>query len=364
MSLKILVISDYRNTFSTRPEAEIFIDLALRGFHIDIMTYGEAEYVPRFEEHGIRVIDFHPQKKMDRGEISFIRDHLREGGHHIIHLFNGVAMVNGIQAAKKLATKIVLYRGFAGHVHWYDPTAYFKFLHPAVAKIVCNSKAVEDSLQRQLFFDKSKTEVILKGHDVRWYDDIKPLSLNTELQLPYNAFKVILVANDRPIKDIPTFLKASYFIPNDLPIYFIVVGKNTENKRNLPIIENSPNRSKIKLAGFYKNALGLVRDADVAVLISLSESFPKAAVEAMAMQRAVIVTQIPGNRELISDPGQGFKIPLKSPKVLAEKILELYHNPQLRQDMGQAARQQIDRLGHRTTVQRYAQLYQRLAEVK
>lgn len=361
MPPKILVISNYRNTFSVRPEAETFIALARMGFEIDIMTFPDAAYISRLEEAGIRVIRFHPEKKLDKKEISFIRETLQEGGHDILHLFNGRAMVNGIQAAKNLPVKIALYRGYAGNVHWYDPTAYFKFLHPAVDKIVCNSRAVEESLHSQLFFTKDKTQVIIKGHDIAWYDQVEPVSLQQEFDLPPGAFTVMLVANDRPVKDVPSFLRATALIPTDLLIYYILVGQNMDNKVNLPLIENNPNRAKIKLAGFRRDVPQLVAGTDVFALTSLKEGFPKAVVEAMALKRAVVITDIPGHRELLHDGQQGFKIPVKSPELLAEKIVEYYHNPQLRQQMGEAARNYIrDEISLDNTVKEYAQLYREM----
>ena len=72
--MKILVISNYRPYHTARPEAEIFIGLAKLGVEIDIMTYGDAAYFEKFKEAGINAIDFHPEKKMDKGEIAFIRN--------------------------------------------------------------------------------------------------------------------------------------------------------------------------------------------------------------------------------------------------------------------------------------------------
>jgi len=109
--MKILVISNYRPFHTARPEAEIFIGLAKLGVEIDIMTYGDAKYFEIFKEAGINVIDFHPEKKMDKDEIAFIRKHLIEGKHDVIQLYNNPAAVNGIQAAKGLPVKVILYRG-------------------------------------------------------------------------------------------------------------------------------------------------------------------------------------------------------------------------------------------------------------
>ena len=74
--MKILVISNYRETVSVRPEAELFIGLKRAGLDVAIMTYPDAEYVEKFREAGIRVIGFHPEKKLDRQAIKTIRAEL------------------------------------------------------------------------------------------------------------------------------------------------------------------------------------------------------------------------------------------------------------------------------------------------
>ena len=110
--MKILVISNYRPYHTARPEAEIFIGLAKLGVEIDIMTYGDAEYFKKFKDAGINVIDFHPEKKMDKGEIAFIRNHLLEGKHDIIKLYN--KNLDKIEKNYQLA-KIVMESGY-----WWD----------------------------------------------------------------------------------------------------------------------------------------------------------------------------------------------------------------------------------------------------
>ncbi|HHM21025.1 MAG TPA: glycosyltransferase family 1 protein, partial [Bacteroidetes bacterium] len=82
--MKILVISNYRETASVRPEAELFLGLKKSGVEVDIMTYGDAQYVEKFKSAGIRVIDFHPEKKLDKKEIKRIREELIEARPDIL----------------------------------------------------------------------------------------------------------------------------------------------------------------------------------------------------------------------------------------------------------------------------------------
>ena len=361
MSIKILVISDYRSFTSSRPEAEVFIKLKRLGVDVTIMTYAGCEYAVKFKEEGIHVIYFHPEKKFNKPEIKRIREELINGKHQILHLFNSKAIINGIRAANNLPVKVVLYRGYTGNINWYDPTAYLKFLHPRVDKIVCNSKGVEEHIQSQLFFDKRKTITINKGHLLEWYKDITPLDLS-ELGVPKGAFVVTCVANARPVKGISYLLKAFHDIPTDHPIHLVLVGRRIDTKKNLDIINNSPNKDKIHLIGFRNDSLRVVAASYCFVMASIhGESITKAVMEAMALGIAPIITDIPGNRELVINNESGLVVPSRKPKEIAQAILELYNDRELCNKLGENARNRIDtRFNNNYTAKKTKEMYEEL----
>ncbi|MCB9337349.1 MAG: glycosyltransferase family 4 protein [Lewinellaceae bacterium] len=365
MPIKVLVISNYRETASVRPEAELFIGLKKAGLDIEIMTYGDAWYVEKFRAAGIKVIDFHPQKKLDKAEIRRIRETLVHGGHHILHLFNSKAIINGIQAAKGLPVKVVLYRGYAGNIHWYDPTAYFKYLHPRVDKITCIAEAIEDYLKGQLFFKKEKAVTIHKGHDLSWYQNIKPLDLSG-FNIPENAFVATCVANARPMKGIPYLIQSSYYLPPELPIYYILVGKNLNVGKAAILVKNSPHKDKIYFTEYRNDALHIVAASDVFVLSSIyGEATTKAVIEAMSLGKTPVITDIPGNRGLVVNEQCGLVVPPRNPKGIADAILKLYHHRDLCKKYGVEARKHImEHFNIRNTVEKTRQLYEQMVSKK
>jgi L-malate glycosyltransferase len=343
MPLKILAISNYRDFHTARPEAEIFIGLARRGHQVHIMTYGDAAYADKFREAGIKVIDFHPRKKFDKGEIAFIRKELIKEGHDVIHLFNGKSIINGIRAAKGLAVKVVLYRGYTGNIHWYDPTAYLKFLHPRVDGIFCNSIGVENLIRSQLFFRKKKARTINKGHRTEWYQAYDPINLKAELNLPEDAFLVVNVANNRKMKGIPYLLEAITKLPSDLPVHLLLVGRDMDLEPNLKILEHSANKHKVHFLGFRKDALNVVASCDVFVLSSLfGESITKSVIEAMSLGIAPIITDIPGNSELVVNGKSGVVVPLKDGAAIARSILTLFKDRDLLDSIRRNAKLHIE----------------------
>lgn len=359
---RILVISNYRGFHTARPEAETFIGLARLGFRIHIMTYEDAPFTEAFLNAGITVVNFHPEKKGSRSEIRFIRKYLVDEGINIMHLFNNAAIINGIQAAKNLPVKVVLYRGYEGNVHWYDPLAYLGFLHPRVDKIICNSQGVEEYLSRQLLFSKGKTITINKGHRSEWYENIPPADIRAELQLPADSFLVVNVANNRKFKGIPFLLEAFNRLPPELPIYLILIGKHMDSSRNLSIIRKGGKGDHIKILGFRKDALNLVAACDVFALSSLyGESITKSVIEAMALKVAPVITDIPGNRELVVDGVNGLVVPARNVQAMSEAILKLYHHRALCKTFGSNSHKHLrEKLNLDQTIAQTKALYESL----
>lgn len=366
LAMHVLVISDYRSFHTVRPEAEIFIGLAAKGIKVSIMTYADASYATIFREHGIEVIDFHPEKKFNLKEIEFIRNYINNNNVNIIHLFNSKAIINGIQAAKNTNARIVLYRGFTGHIHWYDPSMYLKYFHPAVTAIQCNSVGVKQLFESQLFFKKSKLFAINKGHKTEWYSDTIPIDVRKEFNLPEDSFVLINVANNRKMKGIPYLLEAIGALPQEIPAFLILVGRDMDTPENLRILEKSNKKNRVIFTGFRPDALRLTAGSDVFVLSSLfGESITKAVIEAMSLGVPALITDIPGNIELIEDNKSGIRVKSQSAEALCDGIIQFWKNgPQKRKEMGIAARNYIDRvLNTENTVNGVLDMYNSITSI-
>lgn len=363
MKLKVLVISDYRDYISARPEAELYIGLQKAGLDVTIMTYPGTAWAKEFQAAGMLVIEYHPQQKRSRTAINYIRSVVREGGYHILHLYNSLASSNGIPAAKGLPVKVLLYRGYTGNVHWWDPTMYFKYLHPRVDKIFCITKEIENIFKRNTLFGKHKAVTIVKGHNPVWYQHVQPVSSFEQWGVPKDAFVVICVANVRPMKGIPYLLKATQELPAGLPIHFVFIGAGFDRKEIQQLIQQSTYRTQIHCIGFVPDPLPLVAAAQVFVLPSVKgEGLSKATIEAMALGVAPVVTSIPGNTDIVVHEQSGLLVPPADPSALAAAILRLYQEEPVRRQLAVQARQRIETDFHiNTTIREMKRLYEELA---
>jgi len=361
MPIRVLVISNYRSLHTARPEAAIFLGLAKLGLDIHVMTWGDSSFVPQFKEAGITVVDFHPTKKFDRKESDVIRQYVIDHQIDVMHLFNSPAIINGIRAANGLSVKVVLYRGYTGNIHWWDPTAYFKYLHPRVDAIFCNSIGVKELFDRQLFFKKSKAVTINKGHDLAWYN-YPPIDIRSELGISKEALLLVTVANNRRMKGVPYLLKAMSLLPSGLDIHLLLAGRDMDTKQNLAILKRGTYEGNVHFLGFRRDVLNVEAACDLFVLPSIiGESITKSVIEAMSLGVGAIISDIRGNVELVDHGVNGLVFPSKNAKALSDAILKVYNDRSLVAQFGEESKKRVATvLSSEQTVKRTKKLYEDL----
>lgn len=105
---------------------------------------------------------------------------------------------------------------------------------------------------------------------------------------------------------------------------------------------------QIYFGGYIENTRvpDALREMDVFLLGSRmqSESFGVAAVEAMACGLPVIATRVSGFKEVMEDEKTGFLVPVDDATGMAEKMLTLYKDTELREEMGANGRNRVELL--------------------
>jgi glycosyltransferase involved in cell wall biosynthesis len=102
--------------------------------------------------------------------------------------------------------------------------------------------------------------------------------------------------------------------------------------------------------------------SDGLVLPSLWEGTPNVVLEAMASGLPVVVSDLPGIREFISDGVNGFLVKPQDVDDLANKLLRVVRDQALRRRVGESAQQTISKmnLGWEQVAKRYSEIYQKI----
>ena len=111
--------------------------------------------------------------------------------------------------------------------------------------------------------------------------------------------------------------------------------------------------------GEVPDVRAIVGRADVVVLPSYREGIPRALLEAAAMGKALIATDSVGCREVVDEGVNGLLVPVKDAEALARAMVHLLHDPAMRDRMGKAGRDKMQReFDERIVVEKTLKVYQ------
>lgn len=116
---------------------------------------------------------------------------------------------------------------------------------------------------------------------------------------------------------------------------------------------------RLRFLGHRDDMAEVLSAADLVVMPSLyGEAFPRAVIEAMAVGRPVVATDVGGTREAIDEGVTGHVVPPGDAEALADRIARLAGNEAMRAAMGQAARHRAEeRFGIEANVRATERLY-------
>ena len=104
--------------------------------------------------------------------------------------------------------------------------------------------------------------------------------------------------------------------------------------------------------------------ADVVVMPSYAETFGMVALEAMACARPVLASRVGGLAYLVQDGKTGYHVQEGRPNELAQRLVELLSNSELRERMGEAARKVAEKYLWSKTAGEIIELYKTIVKLK
>jgi glycosyltransferase involved in cell wall biosynthesis len=197
----------------------------------------------------------------------------------------------------------------------------------------------------ELGTEPQKINLVYFGTDT---DKFKPAQRNKKLQEELGIVDsptVISLRSLEPIYDIETLIKSIPPVLKEIPeAKFVIAGggsqevKLKELARSLGILES------IRFVGLIPNEEipQYLASSDIYVSTSHSDAGLSAATaEAMACGLAVVVTEFGDNERWVKNGENGFIVPLKEPRTLAEKIIYLLRNEDVKMEFGRRNRKII-----------------------
>ena len=126
-------------------------------------------------------------------------------------------------------------------------------------------------------------------------------------------------------------------------VRFVIVGEGMDRDRLEKLAGEIGVRSRLTFTGFAGDIRPWLSRVDVVAIPSLQEGFPMITLEAMAMAKPIVATNISGIDEQLCHSRSALLVPPGSVSALSEALSTLARNRQLAQELGKEARCVVER---------------------
>lgn len=168
-----------------------------------------------------------------------------------------------------------------------------------------------------------------------------------------NPFNIGYLGQPGPDKGLKYLIEAWSFL-NYQDSTLILAGRGTESLSDF--INKYATRGKYHLMGWVDNKADFFNCISVYIQPSVTEAFGIEILEAMSYGRPVISSDGAGASDLIEDGKNGFIVPIRDPKAIANKIEYLRNTPNLT-GMGISARETSEKYSWDKIRQNYVELW-------
>lgn len=347
--------------------------LAMKSQGIEVIAAApwEEKYARGFERHGIRLLNV-PVRMWSTnplGELAVVIHMLRlyrQERPDAVHCFALKANIYGSIAAH-LAGVPVIINTFTGLGHTFIKGKLLQRIAVALLRLALKRPAwaiFQNPDDQRLFHDRGlardrSTLILGSGIDTNSYvpsPEVNSLP-SAEKKVRFLMFSKLLWSKGlREYVDAATLLQARLRATgHDGSVACVLLGGARKGNPSgvhaewlghpdmAPVewLQDVAARGDVEWLSHDEEILRHIHEADVVVLPSYREGFPRSLLEGMACGKPIITTDVPGCREAVADGINGLLVPVKNADRLADAMLTLAEDVDLRRRMGQAGRERV-----------------------
>lgn len=233
-----------------------------------------------------------------------------------------------------------------------------RWMYNRYKRVICVSQKTEDNLRQYIGSSKAQISTINNGVDVSKYANALA-SGDLEKSAPASR-KLLMVAAFRWEKDQDTIIRALNYLPETFNLF--LVGKGVREPELKALAKSEGVEARVHFMGVRSDVPELLHAADYIVMSSHLEGLSLSSVEGMSACKPFIASNVDGLREIVK--GAGILFEHGNAQALANEILRLETNPELRTQTANACANRARQYDINTMADAYAKLYTELNHEK
>lgn len=257
--------------------------------------------------------------------------HFLKNNYDIVHahMFWG----EKVAAIPAKLTKCKLYfneHGLGIWRKWYH-TAIMRFISLFADKIINSCNATKNNRIKLDKIPQKKLITIYNSFDLEKHKI-------ENMKISKKKFTIGFLGRFHSVKRIPLFLRLADLLKDKIDNFeFVLVGDGEEKDNIIKELKEKYIDKYFVMPGFIINPIQYIKQFDIFFLPSEREAFSVALLEVSSQSIPSIVFDVGGNGEIIKDGETGFVLKNNDIQGAFEKILFLYSNPDVKNQMGHKA---------------------------
>jgi glycosyltransferase involved in cell wall biosynthesis len=279
-----------------------------------VLSFTDGPMINRLKEMDIPVHIIPTTKPFDFTKWKEVKRLLQKEKVQLVHAHGTRANSNVLWAARSLGIPVIY------TVHGWS-------FHPDQGKIVrtirvmgeryLTSKSdvnisVSASNQKtgKIHMGTFESIVINNGIDLEKFDPARPKkNIRGELGIPTDAVLILFIARFTSHKQPLTLIRAfAEALTQNARLHLLMVGDGDQKEEALALVHELKIEKNISLEKFRQDVPDVLAAADIFVLPSLWEGLPIGLLEAMAMGKAIIASEVDGTSEIVRHNENGWLI--------------------------------------------------------
>jgi glycosyltransferase involved in cell wall biosynthesis len=309
-------------------------------YDVSIVALSPGSAVRKLQRAGFAVLVI--DEPDDAIAVGALAAHLAEVRADVVH--------SHMYRAETVATRAVIALGEIGHRQPYvvstvhssrvrsaEDRQTLRDLTPHMDQLIAVSRMIERKIH-----DEGRTgapvRLIYNGVDLSRYDHQEPCcTLPEEYGMEPGSQIVGVVARLEPEKGHPTLLEAWPLVLRAVPdAYLLIVGEGSRRETLEALARELRVAHRVVFTGRRDDVPAVTAALDVAVLPSYREAQGLSILEAMALSRPVVASNVGGIPEMITDGETGLLVPPHDAEALATGIIRLLRDHPFADTIGRA----------------------------
>jgi len=318
-----------------------------------VLSFTDGPMIDRLKEMGVENHVIHTTRPFDVSKWKEVKRFLKQQAPDLVHAHGTRANSNVLWAARSLGIPVIYtVHGWSFHQ---DQNPLVRQIRIMGEKYLTSrsdtniSVSLSNQQSGRSFIPSFKSQVVNNGIDRKKFDPARQLhDVRKELSIPAEAVLILFIArftnHKQPLALIRAFTEALALKPD---LHLLMVGEGDQKQEAISMIAKSGLAKNITLLPFRQDVPDLLAAADIFVLPSLWEGLPIGLLEAMAMGKAVIATNVDGSKEVVTDRVHGLLVDTENLVAnLSAALLELAASKTLRDELGKNAMNTVDEKYH------------------